>query len=192
MIIAIVFGGLRVGVRAWERGEKDIDSRQRIRVILELINHQIKSTHLYFAREKGQKYILFKGDNKSLRFVSNISLIPGNERLLTYVNLVVKKSPDGKKEGLIFCEKKGPLVNTGYEEFDNIDDKSFYNLFHEISSLEFEYLGKSENEEYYEWQQSWDAKEERSLPRAVKIVLNEKDKEGDITVIVPILLEIYK
>lgn len=192
IMMAIVFGGLRVGVKAWEKGEKKINSRQRVRVVLDLISQQLKSTRRYYVKEEGEKYILFTGDNKSLKFVSNLSLVPDNISGLAYANYLVKKGSDEKKEDLIFYEQGGPLINAGNEKFDTIDEESFINLFSEIRNLEFEYLKQSDDNENYEWQQSWDAQEERSLPKAIKIEFKEADQENCITVIIPILLETAK
>ena len=44
LIVVIIFGALRIGIRAWEKGEKDVDVRQRQRIVLDLIKRQLAST----------------------------------------------------------------------------------------------------------------------------------------------------
>ena len=54
LILVIIFGALRIGVRAWEKGERDVESHQRRRVVLGLVKRQFASTYPYrvttFAR----------------------------------------------------------------------------------------------------------------------------------------------
>lgn len=178
-----------MGIKAWEKGENDIDRRQRTRIVLDLLVRQLKSIHRYHATVEGEKYILFKGDDKSLKFVSNISLLPGCRSGLTYVNYLVRKDSDYKKEDLIFSETKTPIMNME-EEPTGIDEESSFYLFPEIHSLGFEYLKRSEDEKDFQWQSTFDAKEEGSLPEAVKIELKEPGDEDAITVIAPILIEV--
>ena len=75
VIVVIVFGALRVGVRAWEKGEKDIDARQRHRIVLDLFKRQLTSISLKKVRNAGKQPFLLKGDNTFLEFISNVSLV---------------------------------------------------------------------------------------------------------------------
>ena len=44
VIVVIIFGAFRIGIRAWEKGEKDVESRQRQRIVLDLSKQQLAST----------------------------------------------------------------------------------------------------------------------------------------------------
>ena len=43
VVLLLIFGALRVGTRAWEKGEKDVEIQQRRRAVLDLIQKQIAS-----------------------------------------------------------------------------------------------------------------------------------------------------
>ncbi|HNT58060.1 MAG TPA: prepilin-type N-terminal cleavage/methylation domain-containing protein, partial [Syntrophales bacterium] len=43
VIAVLVFGALRLGVRAWEKGEATIETRQRERIVMDLLQRQMAS-----------------------------------------------------------------------------------------------------------------------------------------------------
>ena len=96
LIVVIIFGALRIGIRAWEKGEKDVDVRQRQRIVLDLIKRQLASTCVSDVWGKDQQLVSLKGDNKSIAFVSHIPMTPGNRFGLVYVQYAVKKEEGNK------------------------------------------------------------------------------------------------
>lgn len=187
--IAIVFGGLRVGVRAWEKGEADIDLRQRNRIVLDLLKRQIKSTYLFNVEEDGETSILFKGENKSLEFVSGISLNPGSRKGLVHVKYSVQDNRKTEKKELQFFEDVNPLLAQDSE----IDEEAeFKTLLPEIEELAFEYFGSLEDDEAGAWHPEWDAEQTEALPAAVKLILKTGPKTEAITVIASVSSEAVK
>ena len=187
--IAIVFGGLRVGVRAWEKGEADIDLRQRNRIVLDLLKRQIKSTYLFNVRKDGETSILFKGENKSLEFVSGISLNPGSQKGLVHVKYSVQDNRKTEKKELQFFEDVNPLLAQDSE----IDEEAeFKTLLPEIEELAFEYFGSLEDDEAGAWHPEWDAEQTEALPAAVKLILKTGPKTEAITVIASVSSEAVK
>jgi general secretion pathway protein J len=187
--IAIVFGGLRVGARAWEKGEADIDHRQRNRIVLDLLKRQIKSTYLFNVEEDGEISILFKGENKSLEFVSGISLKPGSRKGLVHVKYSVQDNRKTEKKELQFFEEVNHLLAQDSE----IDEEAeFKTLLPEIEELSFEYFGSLEDDEAGAWHPEWDAEQTEALPAAVKLILKTGPKTEVITVIASVSSEAVK
>jgi len=75
LILVLIFGALRLGSSAWERGEATAEKYQRMRIVFNLLSQQLKSAFPY--KVKAQKaeadYIAYQGGD-SLRFVSVFSL----------------------------------------------------------------------------------------------------------------------
>ncbi len=42
MIAVLAFGALRLGVRSWEKGEKTVETKQRVRIVLNLLQRQFR------------------------------------------------------------------------------------------------------------------------------------------------------
>ncbi len=182
LIVVIIFGALRIGIRAWEKGEKDVDIRQRQRVVLDLIKRQLASTCVREVRGRDQQLASLKGDDKSIEFVSHIPMAPGNRFGLVHVKYAVKQETEGDKEHLIFYEKNIALsdnkTGVGYP-----DESNFTELIPAVKSIVFEYLKDRPGEESSKWQKSWDPAVDELVPRAVRITLEENDKKPPIYVI---------
>ena len=90
LIVVVVFGAFRIGVRAWEKGEKDVETHQRQRVVLNLIKRQLASIFVHKVGNGNHRPFFLKGDKKSMEFLSNTSITPGNLSGLLYAIYVVK------------------------------------------------------------------------------------------------------
>ncbi len=182
MIVVIMFGALRIGIRAWEKGEKEVDIRQKQRIVLDLIKRQLASISATDVRNRDQQPILFKGDSKSVEFVSHIPLTPGGRPGLVYVKYAVGRETGNEKERLAFYERSVALPDkkTGAGEVDEAD---FSELLSGMKSIVFEYLKSRPDEKESPWQESWDSAIEKGLPRAIRITLRENDKKAPVYVI---------
>ncbi|MBN2438468.1 MAG: hypothetical protein JXL20_07680 [Deltaproteobacteria bacterium] len=182
VIVVIIFGALRIGIRAWEKGEKDVDIRQKQRIVLELIKRQLASTCTSEVWGKDQQLVPLKGDNKSIAFVSHIPMAPGNRFGLVYVQYTVKQDKTNDKENLVFYEKNLALLDKKIGA-GKPDENDFSELLSGIKSIVFEYLKIRPDEETSPWQKSWDPAVEKGVPRAIRITLEENDKKTPLYVI---------
>jgi general secretion pathway protein J len=180
VIVVITFGALRIGIRAWEKGEKDVDIRQRQRIVLDLIKRQLASTCVSDVWGRDQQRVSLKGDNKSIAFVSHIPMAPGNRFGLVYVQYAVKQEKQGDKEHLTFYEKNIALPDKGA---GNPDEGDFSELLPGMKSIVFEYLKNRPGEEVSLWQKSWDPAVDKGVPRAVRVKFDENDEKTPIYVI---------
>jgi len=57
LILLIVFGALRIGSRAWEKGERDVEAHQRQRIVLGLIKQQLASASLLEIKDRGPEAV---------------------------------------------------------------------------------------------------------------------------------------
>jgi len=182
VIVVIIFGALRVGIRAWEKGEKDVDIRQRQRIVLDLIKRQLASTCVSEVWGKDQQLVPLKGDNKSIEFVSYIPMVPGNRFGMVYVRYAVRQNRQDDKEHLTFYEKN-ITVNDNKIGLDNPDESDFSELLSGMKSIVFEYLKSRPSEEASIWQKSWDPAVDEGVPRAVRMTIEENDEKTPIYVI---------
>jgi len=186
--IAILFCGLRVGIRAWEKGEQDINNRQRYRIVLNLLKRQIKSAYPYYGKDEGEKNLIFNGKAKSLEFVSALSLMPGGARGLIYVKYKLQedelqKNQTTDKKKLVFKENFKYLLTN---ESQTDTDESFTSLLNNIIYFEIEYFGKIDENDSAMWHDEWDGREIQAMPAAVKLKLKTDLKTDQLTVIIPI------
>ncbi len=182
VIVVVIFGAFRIGVRAWEKGEKDVESRQRQRIVLDLIKHQLASTCLREVKDASQQSLLLKGDNKSIEFVSHLPMAPGNQFGMVYVKYVVKPEDGGKRERLTFWEKNIVLLNKE-TDMSELHEDDFFELFPGVQSIAFEYLKGGTDEETSQWQETWDQAIDEGFPRAIRVIFMEDVEKAPIYVI---------
>lgn len=71
VVIATVLGGvLRLGSRAWERGELAVGASQRNRDLVAFIGREVRSTYAYPVKDGERLIYFFRGDGDRLSFVS--------------------------------------------------------------------------------------------------------------------------
>ncbi|MCP4683193.1 MAG: prepilin-type N-terminal cleavage/methylation domain-containing protein [Desulfobacterales bacterium] len=183
LIMVIIFGTLRIGVRAWEKGEQDVDRYQRKRIVLELLKRQLASTFVRKIKKKEQEVFLLQGDDKSMVFISHIPLIPGNQFGMVHVKYLVEQDETGDGECLKFYEENVVLLEKD-DDLSDLDDDDFLELISGVESITFEYIKHLEkDDEEPEWQEAWDLEEDKGFPRAVKIVIEEDKDSAPINMI---------
>ncbi|TFG90510.1 MAG: prepilin-type N-terminal cleavage/methylation domain-containing protein, partial [Syntrophobacterales bacterium] len=170
LITLLVFGAFRIGIRAWERGERNIDGHQRERIVLDLIKRQLASIPVDTVKE--EKALVLKGDNKSLGFVSNIHLVPSNKFGMVYVKYLVEEAEGGGE--ILSLNERNVMMMMGRE--DGIDDSD--DLYIELlrgTGMVFEYLKNGTDEDAPQWKETWDPEVETGFPVAVRVTLTRGD-----------------
>ena len=183
-IILIIFGAFRMGASAWEKGDSLKDEYQRVRIASQLISRQFKSIVPY--RVKTQKaegdYVAFEGKSQTVRF---ISAVPSKTRRSEgFVYVVYEFKQDAGDEGHLILYEKRALNKDLFDEYPKEDEG--VTLCEGISKVKFEYYREENTEKNQQagWVDEWNAKEEKELPRAIRMTMtykNEKKEELPIT-----------
>lgn len=185
VILAIIFGAFRIGIRAWEKGENDIDKLQRYRIVLDLIHRQLTSITYKNVTIDDKDQLILKGDAKFFEFTSHVSLKPENQFGIVYVKYRITEN---EKAGETFSAYEKNMVLFDKEfKISDIDDNEFFELIPNAQSISFEYLKPPEQgmEEEPEWQNKWDPEDDQGLPLAVKLIVVEDPEISPYVVIAP-------
>ena len=182
LIAVLIFGSLRIGVRAWEKGEKDVENHQRRRIVLSLLKRQLASNSLGEVRSINQKPFAFNGDSKSMEFISHVSIMPGNQAGMVYVKYLIQPKDEDEGERFLFFEKNIVLLDKD-KDLGDIDEKEFSELIPKAQSIEFEYYKYLNKEEGSQWQENWDPEVDKGHPRAVRIIFLEDEAADPIYLI---------
>ena len=185
VILVIIFGAFRIGIRAWEKGERDIDRQQRYRTVLDLVHRQLTSITYKKAIIDEKERLILKGDAKSFEFTSHVSLKPDNQFGIVYVKYRVNES-ENSKEAFVAYEKNMVLFDKDFKS-DDIDDSDFFELIPNAHSISFEYLKPPEQdmEEDPSWQDKWDPENDQGLPMAVKLTVIVEPETTPFIVVSP-------
>jgi general secretion pathway protein J len=155
--LAIVFGGLRVGLAAWQRGEERTAKLDHTRSLAVLLERALDGAFPYRIAPEGEREarILFEGLPDRLTFATLSPPFPtGAPAAFTAVSLSADAAGLALRQQIlpnpIELDRLRPLL---------VDPRT--------SALRFRYLGR----EPEAWRDTWDVRTEEGLPRAVEITL---------------------
>ena len=175
MVLVSVYGTFNTGARAWEKGERDIDKIQRMRVIMDLLGREIKSTFPYEVTpsklDTHKKFYAFEGKKDSISFVSTVPL-RGGKKGLSWLTFLVEED-----KGLVVVERDA-LRTDIFKEKDFIDKDEMEVLDEHVTRMRLEYyeLKRRKDEGEGQWREHWDAEKKKELPHAVKIELTFREE----------------
>ncbi|MBN1277074.1 MAG: type II secretion system protein [Deltaproteobacteria bacterium] len=182
LIILIVFGSFRIGIRAWEKGERDLETQQRLRTVFGLIKMQLSSACLPGNKPEDIKDSLLKGDSKSLRITSRIAVSPANGYGMVYAYYSVNSGSGDDKESLGFYEKNIVFISD-WKSVDYPGEDDLVELLYGFYSIRFEYLIPGDDEGDEEWKETWDSEEDGGLPKAIRITLMQDAERPPVSLI---------
>lgn len=180
VMLTIVFGAFRIGARAWEKGEAAVEEHQHLRIVLGRITRQLAAATLPAVADPQEARAYFKGDARELAFVSQVPLIPRNERGLVYVRYGVRPGQDRTDE-LVFEEQS--ILIADQDNDRTPANETVLLLLTSLETVSFEYWGQGQRTETLSWRTSWDSLQDQGLPRAIKMVLKKSQAEDPITII---------
>ncbi len=169
VIALIITGAVRLGIHTVDTGEKRINSLERTRASINIIDSQIQSQIPLTFEENGEKKHYFRGERQSIQFSTNYSIWGGQ---MGYVIVRYKSEPDGN----------GKLMLTVSENIIGMDSAREAKLFEGLDSVYFEYFFKDPTEEYGEWVDSW----EDNLKFPEKVRMHIISGKRDYSMIIPV------
>jgi len=155
--LAIVFGGLRVGLAAWQRGEERTAKLDHTRSLAVLLERALDGAFPYRIAPEGEREarILFEGLPDRLTFATLSPPFPtGAPAAFTAVSLSADAAGLALRQQIL----PNPI------ELDRLRPRL---VDRRTSALRFRYLGR----EPEAWRDTWDVRTEEGLPRAVEITL---------------------
>jgi prepilin-type N-terminal cleavage/methylation domain-containing protein len=96
LIILIIVGALRLGFRSVESGEKKVESLERVRNAVTILESQIQSEMPLSYTENGEKKTYFRGNRNSLDMATNFS-VWGGEKGYVVARYQVTQDTNGRQ-----------------------------------------------------------------------------------------------
>lgn len=158
-LLAVAFGGLRVALAAWRKGEDRVDAHQHARTLADVLARSIGGAYPYriAAEDAPEPLVQFDGRPDRLSFVTLAAPFPLPAPIaFTALRLDLQ---NGDEAGLVVRERALPNQNI----FTTAEP-----VFHDpaVTALAFRYL-RPEGA----WEERWDGAAERALPAAVRVSL---------------------
>jgi general secretion pathway protein J len=161
LMITVLFGGLRVGIRAWQRGEERANTLEHARSMSQLLEQTLAGAYPFQGQTEqiGQPQTLFQGEAGKLSFVTVSSPVPA--AIPIAFSAITLSIDGGSAPGLAIRAKVLPNFDPFEAVAPGILDPS-------ITAIRFRYLRDPDGGA---WEDTWDGAEERALPRAIEVTL---------------------
>ena len=175
LVTMILYGAFYVGQRAVEKSEARTRESQRLRAGGELLAAYIRSAYPYRSSLKDPA-IFFSGEESRLEFISALSSGMGGRGM---AKVIVQEA-----DGILTLEEEIParLNGQGGEGYRNS-----VVLSQGVTGFRIDYLDPRSEEE--RWIEQWDGKEQKALPRAVR--LSHRGQRGEeIQWVFPIMMRV--
>jgi general secretion pathway protein J len=160
-ILAIVFGGLRVALAAWSKGEARAARLDHARGVIVLLERALDGAFPYHfvAPQAREPHVLFDGRPDRVTFATLAPPFPGAVPIaFTAVSL------SSEETGLTLRQQLLPSLLV-------LDRLAPVLVDRETAAVRFRYLGQEPGA----WQEAWDMSREETIPRAVEITLVGRD-----------------
>lgn len=175
-ILLIIFGAFRLGISAWEKGESSREEYQKVRAVLQVVSRQLKSMVPYKVKTEMAEgdYLAFEGRPRSLKFVSTLSMRANQPEGFVYA--IYEFRDGGNRSGSLIVYEQRVLIRKNFFE-EGPREESGVPLIEGISDIQFEYYREEDplKNRQEGWVEAWSAKEEKELPRAVRMTVTYKN-----------------
>jgi general secretion pathway protein J len=164
-LLGVAFGGLRVALASWRKGEERTEAHQRVRGLVSVLAHAVEGAHPYRgARGEGpESVLLFHGTGTAMEFVTRSAPYP--YAIPIAFTAVVIDLEEGETPGLVIKQRPLPNRNPFTQAVARLTEPS-------VTELTFRYLDASGT-----WRDTWDIDAgdpdtQQSIPDAVEISLS--------------------
>jgi general secretion pathway protein J len=161
LIVVVLVAALRVGVRAWEAGERRAAGHQELRAMIELLTEALSTAFPYKGRlgEGLTRTVLFEGEADEVHWVTTAPPLLLEAPAVPFHAITLRYTSEGE---LRLTER---LVPTD----EPFGDEPHVGLSRAVSAFHLEY-----RDEQGAWQSRWE-KANNSLPRAVRVELTVRE-----------------
>lgn len=199
MIGVILLGAFRIGIRAWEKGERDTEKHQRQRMVLNMMREQIVAISLPKIENNDQSPFLLQGDMQNLELVSRRSLLNADRDEMVKARYTVDSQETEERKQLLYFETN-KLWMRDYADGSGNEraEADVHELIQDAYRIQFEYLdtkdvsGIEEVEDAvdnFTWLPEWNSEQNTGFPRAVRITLIPEPDTPPLRVIARITVE---
>ncbi|MFH0731100.1 MAG: type II secretion system protein [Pseudomonadota bacterium] len=171
VIVTLVMGALRVGIQAWEKGERQVETSQRVRSVLDMFSRQISSIHVKKLTNAAEMPFCIRGTHKTIEFLSDVSMLPDLQYSAVYAKYVVEEKAD-MEESLKFVNRPSLLLDFKEGE-EELDIASFVELIPSAHLISFDYLKSLSPEGDFQWQEAWEPTIDQGVPLAIRLTVRE-------------------
>lgn len=154
LILTVVYGGLRLGMRSWEAGEAQTGRVNEVRVVYDFVRRQLQQSLEVYANTERGRVIAFVGEPQQVQLVTPLLEHLGRGGLY---QVTLDRVDNGGTDSL---RMRWRPFQTGIPGVTQSDDDETASeeavLLTEVTDLEWAYFGATQPNEAPVWADRWD------------------------------------
>lgn len=181
LILTLLFGGLRLGSRSWDSGDKRADESSQLRAVQGFMRRELSQAFPLRWKKEVDTQLAFAGASDTMKFVAPLPVqVSGGGLYL--LGLELEKGEKG--QSLIL---KRALANPAAKDFSSLDLGEKSVLADQVENMTIAYFGSVTAESEPAWQEKWD--DPQRLPLLVRIQVKLGDGRDWPVLVVPLVVE---
>jgi prepilin-type N-terminal cleavage/methylation domain-containing protein len=161
-LLAVAFGGLRVGLAAWGQGEDRAEAHQHIRGVALSLARALGGAYPYRGSrtDAPESVLLFSGEPHRIEFVTQTA--PFGFSIPIAFTAVAIELGEGESAGLVVKQRALPNFNPFSDATTVLTDPA-------VTAVDLAYMDQGGA-----WQERWESGGDRAMPRAVRLTLGTR------------------
>ena len=181
LILTLLFGGLRLGARSWDSGDKRVDDSTQLRAIHGFMRRELSMAFPLRWKNEADTRLAFAGEHDVLKFVAPLP-VQVNAGGLYLLGLELENGDEGQR--LIM---KRALFNSENKDFSSLEQGEKSVLTEHVETMGISYFGAATPGGEPGWQEKWDDPQRLPLLVRIRVKLNGGRDWPDL--VVPLVVE---
>lgn len=152
-MLAMLFAGLRTGIRAWEAGSSRGDRADHVLLTWSFVQKELTAAFPWRFKDPLAVKIAFRGERERLRFVSMRPAEIGGGGL-AFVSFEFEPPRGRAAAGRLVMRRAFAGAANG--DFSSVDDAERFTLLEGVSEVRFEYYGAENDTLQPSWNDRWE------------------------------------
>lgn len=171
LILVLLFGGLRLGVRSWDASQQQVDTLNSVRSLESFLRREMSVAQPYQWKAGPSQKVAFLGERDKLSFVAPLPSRVGGGGLYA---ISIALEQQGKAKRIVW---RYLPVNAGMQDFSSLAQSTPMVLASsELSRVEdiwLSYFGQENETVAPRWMDRWE--NNRDLPQLIRIQVGHPD-----------------
>ena len=164
VMLAMLFAGLRTGIRAWDAGSGRGDRADQVLLTWSFVRKELTAAFPWRLKDPLAVRLAFKGERERLRFVSMRPAEIGGGGL-AFVSFEFEPSRGTERTGRLVMRRSFAAAES--RDFAPVDEAEKFTLLEGVTAARFEYYGAENDITPPSWSDKWD--HAQRLPTHVRL-----------------------
>lgn len=166
-ILALLFGGMRLGARSWDAGEIRAENSTHLALLQGFLRRELSQVTPFHWKKKADMNLAFIGQPDSIKLVAPIAVRLGTGGLFLIGLELVQDNQDNNVGQLVM---RRVIPEAGSVDFTALETAEKIVLADHVEELNFAYFGAETKDAEPQWRDQWGNRDsQQRLPYLIRV-----------------------